>query len=167
MCWWQQKRPRPEPQPAEPLEELSEEDLAAALAVLQSETVHVRRAMGHEQVPEEEYMETWAAISRDFIYLPSRQRYDRSNSATNSDRLASLQASMLGCQWHVNELFALCLPGVPELGLSVACQMSSFPFAIKKSLKTGGQWRSRHVMELLPFCFQGLPYFFPNVASVI
>ncbi|BDA46189.1 Cell division cycle 5-like protein [Coccomyxa sp. Obi] len=85
------KRPRPEPQPAEPLEEVAEEDMAAALQLLQSETAHVRRAMGHEKVSEEDYMDTWASITREFIYLPSRQRYDRSISATNSDRLASMQ----------------------------------------------------------------------------
>ncbi len=47
------------------------------------------------QVSEEDYMDTWASITREFIYLPSRQRYDRSISATNSDRLASMQASSL------------------------------------------------------------------------
>lgn len=41
-------------------------------------------------------MDTWASITREFIYLPSRRRYDRSISATNSDRLASMQASSLG-----------------------------------------------------------------------
>ncbi len=45
-----QKRPRPEPQPAEALEEVAEEDMAAALQLLQAETAHVRRAMGHEKV---------------------------------------------------------------------------------------------------------------------
>ncbi len=45
-----QKRPRPEPQPAEPLEEVAEEDMSAALQLLQAEIAHVRRAMGHEKV---------------------------------------------------------------------------------------------------------------------
>ena len=91
-CLSQKKRPRPEPQPAEPLDEVAEEDMASALAVLRAETAHVRRAMGHEGVSEEEYMESWAALSREFIYLPKRQRYDRSISATNTDRVESMQA---------------------------------------------------------------------------
>lgn len=96
-----QKRMRPEPQPAKPLVEVAEEDMAAALELLKAETTHVRRAMGHDKVSPEEYMETWAAISREFIFLPSRQRYDRSISATNSDRLASMQARSLCTLAHV------------------------------------------------------------------
>lgn len=36
-----------------------------------------------------------AAIEKEFIYLPSRQRYERSASATNSDRLESIQVKPL------------------------------------------------------------------------
>jgi hypothetical protein len=96
-----QKRERPLPAPYAPLEDVPEEDLAAALEVLQQETAHVRHAMGHDSVSEEEYAEAWTSIIRDFIYLPSRQRYDRSNSATNSDRLASIQVRM---QWHHDQV---------------------------------------------------------------
>ncbi len=86
-----QKRERPLPVPYPPLDDMPEEDLAAALEVLQQETKIVRHAMGHDGVLEEEYAEAWSVVTRDFIFLPSRQRYDRSNSATNSDRLASMQ----------------------------------------------------------------------------
>ena len=86
-----QKRERPLPAPAAALEPISEDEKAAALAILKAEVDHVRKAMGHESISAEEYAETASAIERDFIYLPSRQRYERSASATNSDKLESIQ----------------------------------------------------------------------------
>lgn len=86
-----QKRERPLPAPLAALEPISEEEKAAALAILKEELERVRKAMGHEGVSAEEYAEAAAAIEKDFIFLPSRQRYERSNSATNSDRLESIQ----------------------------------------------------------------------------
>ena len=78
-------------EPLAAIEEIAKEDMAAALKLLEQETAHVRRAMGHESVSLEEYADTALAISRDFIYITSRQRYDRNNSASNTDRLASIK----------------------------------------------------------------------------
>ena len=87
-----QKRERPAPAPeAAPLEEIGEGAMDAARALLAAEAVVVRRAMGHEGVPDEEYAEAAAQLQRDFIFVPARGAYDRANSATNSDRLASIQ----------------------------------------------------------------------------
>ena len=86
-----QKRERPLPAPAAALEPISEEEKAAALAILKAEVDYVRKAMGHESISAEEYAETASAIEKDFIYIPSRQRYERSASATNSDKLESIQ----------------------------------------------------------------------------
>ena len=90
-----QKRERPAPGPVPVLEPVAEDEKAAALAILKDELEHVRRAMGHESISAEEYAETAAAIEKEFIYLPSRQRYERSASATNSDRLESIQVEPL------------------------------------------------------------------------
>lgn len=79
--------------------------MATALQLLQQETALVRRAMGHDNVPDEEYAEAWSSVVRDFIFIPARQRYDRSNSATNSDRLASIQVRA----------------GLPSFGLQACC----------------------------------------------
>lgn len=38
-------------------------------------------------MPPEEYGEVMAAASRDLIYLPARQRYERAASATNVERI--------------------------------------------------------------------------------
>ena len=65
--------------------------MAAARALLAAEAAVVRRAMGHEGVPDAEYAEAAAQLQRDFIFVPGRGAYDRANSATNSDRLASIQ----------------------------------------------------------------------------
>ena len=86
-----QKRERPLPAPAAPLEPVAEDEKAAALALLTGELEHVRKAMGHENILAEEYAETASGIERDFIFLPSRQRYERSASATNSDKLEAIQ----------------------------------------------------------------------------
>ena len=90
-----QKRERPAPGPGPVLEPVAEDEKAAALAILKDELEHVRRAMGHESISAEEYADMAAAIEKDFIYLPSRQRYERSASATNSDRLESIQVKPL------------------------------------------------------------------------
>lgn len=65
--------------------------MAAALQLLRAETGLVRRAMGHEGVAADEYAEAAAALEKDFIFVPGRQAYERAASATNSDRLASIQ----------------------------------------------------------------------------
>ena len=90
-----QKRERPAPGPGPILDPIAEDEKATALAILKDELEHVRRAMGHESISAEEYAETAAAIEKEFIYLPSRQRYERSASATNSDRLESIQVKPL------------------------------------------------------------------------
>ena len=59
--------------------------------ILKAETASVRASMGHDNVTDEEYAEAWTNAQRDFIYIPSQQRYTRAASATNSDRLASIQ----------------------------------------------------------------------------
>ncbi len=86
-----QKRERPLPAPAAALQPVSEDDKAAALAILKDELEYVRKAMGHENISAEEYADTALGIERDFIFLPSRQRYERSASATSSDKLESIQ----------------------------------------------------------------------------
>lgn len=41
-------------------------------------------------------MAAWEAVIRDIIYVPSQQRYTRAASATNSDRVASMQVQWKG-----------------------------------------------------------------------
>ena len=48
---------------------------------------------------EPDYMAAWESVARDIIYVPAQQRYTRAASATNSDRIASMQvrASNTSC----------------------------------------------------------------------
>ena len=98
------------PAPAPPLEPIPEDEKAAALAILKEELERVRKAMGHEGVSAEEYAETAAGIERDFIYLHSRQRYERSASATNSDKLESIEVGA----WLYDSTGIKCLPSPLE-----------------------------------------------------
>ena len=47
--------------------------------------------MGHGGGVDEEFVEAWRSALGEMIYLPSQQRYGRIASATNSDKVESLQ----------------------------------------------------------------------------
>ena len=116
-----QKRERPLTAPAPPLEDVPEEAMAAARQLLMAEIGIVRAGMGHENVAPEEYVEAAAPpLERDFIYLPSRQAYDRAGTATNSDRLASIQVPCppFNLKRFIPTIHMLCawkLPAVPHI----------------------------------------------------
>lgn len=40
-----------------------------------------------------DYAAAWEAVAKDIIYVPSQQRYTRAASATNTDRVASMQVA--------------------------------------------------------------------------
>ncbi|KAI3429454.1 hypothetical protein D9Q98_005547 [Chlorella vulgaris] len=74
------------------IDQFEEEELAAASQLLRSEVDFVRQAMNHSELETSDYAAAWEAVAKDIIYVPSQQRYTRAASATNSDRIASLQA---------------------------------------------------------------------------
>ncbi|KAK9818201.1 hypothetical protein WJX72_008746 [[Myrmecia] bisecta] len=90
------KRDREDDSGAPALEDFDESELEEAAALLRAETSHVRSAMGHDRLGADEYEEAWGLASRDFIFIPSKQSYNRAASATNSDRLASIQGEFEG-----------------------------------------------------------------------
>ena len=67
------------------------EELDAARSLLSEELKAVNEAMGHNGEVDEEYVEAWKVAVNDMIYLPSQGRYGRGASATNSDKVESLQ----------------------------------------------------------------------------
>ncbi|GAB4822419.1 hypothetical protein N2152v2_009465 [Parachlorella kessleri] len=87
----QQKEPG-----VEPIEQFEEVEIQAARQLLLQEADFVREAMKHSDVSEQDYMAAWEAVVRDIIYVPSQQRYTRAASATNADRVASMQAEFEG-----------------------------------------------------------------------
>jgi hypothetical protein len=53
--------------------------------------VHIQHLPAACLVLRADYAAAWEAVAKDIIYVPSQQRYTRAASATNSDRIASLQ----------------------------------------------------------------------------
>ncbi|KAK9814983.1 hypothetical protein WJX73_003873 [Symbiochloris irregularis] len=89
------KRKRGQEGPTRPWEDFSEEQLGEAKLLLHEEAMIVRAAMDHTDTSVEEYSEALGAAARDFIFLAGTQRYSRSASATNTDRLQSLKAEYM------------------------------------------------------------------------
>ena len=52
----------------------------------------LRSAWDHAKLAPGEYAEVWSSVHRDFVFLPSRGRYERAASATNTERLEALKA---------------------------------------------------------------------------
>ena len=63
--------------------------------MLNSEVEHVIKAMDHSSVTAETYLDTWQAVHRDFIWVPSKQRYERAASATNTERIESFKVKII------------------------------------------------------------------------
>ena len=68
-------------------------ELEEAKLLLQEELMDVNKAYKHEGDVSQEDIEVWRSAATEFIYLPSQQRYGRIASATNSDKIESLQVS--------------------------------------------------------------------------
>lgn len=92
--------------PVPTLDAFEAEELAAAAAVLRKEAEYVRGAMGHGELALEEYEAVWQAVHKDLIYVPSKGRYERLASATNTERLEALKVRDggggcgCGCLWE-------------------------------------------------------------------
>ncbi len=52
--------------------------------------------MDHCAVPQETYQETWQNVHREYIWVPSKGRYDRAASATNTERVESIKVGFGG-----------------------------------------------------------------------
>ena len=76
------------------LPEYSEEDMRVAATLLDAESGIVRAAMGHVEVPAEEYLEAWQHVRKDLMWAPAKGRYDRAASATPQERVDSYKVSM-------------------------------------------------------------------------
>ena len=74
-----------------PAQSFSDEELKAASSLLDGEVAFVIKAMDHSAVTQETYMETWASVHRDFIWVPSKGKYERAASATNTERVESVK----------------------------------------------------------------------------
>ena len=72
---------------------LQPEELEAAGQLLDAEVSRVNKQLGLPTGVDEQYIEAWQNALNEMIYLPSQKRYGRIASATNSDKIESLQVS--------------------------------------------------------------------------
>ncbi|GAX75409.1 hypothetical protein CEUSTIGMA_g2853.t1 [Chlamydomonas eustigma] len=73
------------------LQAFTEEELSAASSLLEGEVAYVIKAMDHSSVGTDTYLETWHNVNKDLIWLPSKGRYERAASATNTERIESIK----------------------------------------------------------------------------
>jgi len=69
------------------------EQLDAAAKLLAEEVKKVHQQVGHSAEADAQFLEAWQNAMSEMIYLPGQQRYGRIASATNSDKIASLQVA--------------------------------------------------------------------------
>lgn len=74
------------------LQMFDDDELKAASVLLENEVAYVKKAMDHAAVHQDVYLETWQNVHRDFIWVPSKSRYERAASATNTERIDSIKA---------------------------------------------------------------------------
>ena len=70
---------------------LQPEELGAAGQLLDAEVKKVNTQLGLSTGADERFAEAWQNALSEMIYLPSQRRYSRIASATNSDKVESLQ----------------------------------------------------------------------------
>ena len=61
--------------------------------MLAEEVRRVNKQVGHTPQADGQFLEAWRNAMSEMIYLPAQQRYGRIASATNSDKVDSLQVS--------------------------------------------------------------------------
>jgi len=67
------------------------EQLQAAAGLLAEEVKKVNQQVGHSGELDGQFVEAWRNAMSEMIYLPGQKRYGRIASATNSDKVDSLQ----------------------------------------------------------------------------
>ncbi len=72
----------------------TEVELKTASALLESEMTFIIKAMDHSQVSQDSYFDTWQLVQKDFIWVPSKNKYERAASATNTERIESIKAGL-------------------------------------------------------------------------
>eukprot|EP00798_Chlamydomonas_sp_ICE-L_P017404 gene17404-23704_t len=91
----EKKKSKKAPQPAAgsipEILNFEEAEMKAAAALLDSEVAAVRSAMGHGEVGADEYLDAWNHVKNDYLYAPSKGRYNRAASATPQERVESLK----------------------------------------------------------------------------
>jgi hypothetical protein len=74
------------------------DQLDAAAGLLAEEVNKVNQQVGHSGVLDGQFVEAWRNAMSEMIYLPAQKRYGRIASATNSDKVDSLQ--VLSCDQY-------------------------------------------------------------------
>lgn len=83
--------------------------MSAAASLLGAEVSRISKQVGHRADVDEQYVEAWHNALSEMIYLPSQKRYGRIASATNSDKIESLQ--VFSCICFIPKGHSKCLCG--------------------------------------------------------
>ncbi|CAF2062203.1 unnamed protein product [Rotaria magnacalcarata] len=77
-----------------PYEEFTDEDLASARALLESEMNVVKKTMGHGDLNLDVYSKVWDECYSQVLFLPSKNRFTRANAASKKDRIESAEQKL-------------------------------------------------------------------------
>jgi len=88
---------------AEPLEDITEDEMREARALLEEEINYVKKAMGHGELPLEVYTKVWEECYGQLLFLPNQQRYTRAALASKKDRIESVEKRLEINRNHMTE----------------------------------------------------------------
>ncbi|CAF0847593.1 unnamed protein product [Didymodactylos carnosus] len=79
---------------AHPYEQFSDEALSQARTMLETEMNLVKKSMGHGDIGLETYSKVWDECYSQVLFLPSKSRFTRANTATKKDRIESSEKKL-------------------------------------------------------------------------
>ncbi|CAF1091738.1 unnamed protein product [Rotaria sordida] len=74
-----------------PYEEFTDDELATARSLLESEMNSVKKIMGHGDINLDSYSKVWNDCYSQVLFLPSKNRFTRANAASKKDRIESTE----------------------------------------------------------------------------
>ncbi|CAF0733392.1 unnamed protein product [Rotaria sordida] len=77
-----------------PYEEFTDDDLATARALLESEMNVVKKTMSHGDINLDIYSKVWDECYSQVLFLPSKNRFTRANAASKKDRIESAEQKL-------------------------------------------------------------------------
>ena len=103
-----------------------------------SESYSVRPHVVLQEVDQEEFSETWETSFRDFIYHPDKAVWGRKAGATNSDRLNSLQVSLLANR--IEHLYTASLKVTGRFSVTFSGDVTARWFLLSFSTNLISRW---------------------------
>jgi pre-mRNA-splicing factor CDC5/CEF1 len=77
-----------------PYEEFTDDELATARTLLESEMNIVKKTMGHVDINLDVYSKVWDECYSQVLFLPSKNRFTRASAASKKDRIESAEQKL-------------------------------------------------------------------------